>query len=113
MSALTHTPEGAAPGDAPAAAILTRREFVGAALIVGALAVLPKWAHALPAGAGAQTSAAASPGPAPAPVVSFHMDQPYVDYTGTAEPFIPPAGAQSAASIAALDDALVFGTLRL
>lgn len=30
-------------------------------------------------------------------VVSFHMDQPYLDTTGTAAPYHPPRGARSAA----------------
>jgi hypothetical protein len=39
-----------------------------------------------------------------ASVVSFHMDQPYVDQTGMAEPFVPPAGMRSAAPLAAMSD---------
>ena len=98
--------EGAQRADATVPAALTRREFVGAALLVGSLAMLPRWVQAFPVGVQASTSPVA-------PVISFHMDQPYVDYTGTAEPYIPPAGARSAAGIADLDDETVFGTLRL
>ena len=87
---------------------ITRREFVGAMLLVAALAALPKSVQA----ALASESMPAAPAAA-APVISFHMDQPYVDYSGTAEPYIPPAGARAAAGIADLDDATVFGTLRL
>jgi hypothetical protein len=39
-----------------------------------------------------------------ASVVSFHMDQPYVDQTGMAKPFVPPAGMRSAAPLAAMSD---------
>jgi hypothetical protein len=39
-----------------------------------------------------------------ASVVSFHLDQPYVDQTGMAEPFVPPAGMRSAAPLAAMSD---------
>jgi len=37
-------------------------------------------------------------------VVSFHMDQPYLDTTGTAIPYHPPSGARSAASAADLSE---------
>jgi hypothetical protein len=40
--------------------------------------------------------------PAPEPVVSFHMDQPYLDMTGTAVPYIPPAGTRSGQPLAEL-----------
>ena len=42
---------------------------------------------------------------APGPVVSIHMDQPYIDPTGRAIPYIPPAGLRSAASAADLSEA--------
>jgi len=41
-------------------------------------------------------------GPPPEPVVSFHMDQPYLDMTGTAVPYIPPAGTRSGQPLAEL-----------
>ena len=93
---------------------ITRRLFVQAGLLVGALALLPKAVHALARDAEAahDASNARSSGGAPRPVVSFHMDQPYVDYSGTAEPYVPPAGARSAQFIASLDDATI-ATLRL
>ena len=37
-------------------------------------------------------------------VLSFHLDQPYVDTTGEAKPYLPPAGARSGAPLAALSD---------
>ena len=38
------------------------------------------------------------------PVVSFHLDHPYVDLTGLAEPYRPPAGARAGAPLAGLSD---------
>lgn len=37
-------------------------------------------------------------------VLSFHLDQPYVDPTGLDEPYRPPAGARSGAPLAAMSD---------
>src|SRR4051794_36902242 len=39
-----------------------------------------------------------------APVVSFHLDQPYLDLTGLEKPYVPPAGLRSGASLAALSE---------
>lgn len=39
------------------------------------------------------------------PVVGFHMDQPYLDYSGTAEPYRPARGLRSAEPLAALSEA--------
>src|SRR4051794_12446499 len=39
-----------------------------------------------------------------APVVSFHLDQPYLDLTGLEKPYIPPAGMRSGAPLAGLSD---------
>jgi hypothetical protein len=65
----------------------SRREFLCAVpLAGGALVLLPSLAFRS------------------ASVVSFHLDQPYVDQTGTAEPFIPPVGMRSAAPLAAMSD---------
>ncbi len=38
------------------------------------------------------------------PVVSFHIDRPYLDLSGTAEPYIPPAGTRSGQPAATLSD---------
>jgi hypothetical protein len=93
--------------------MITRRVFVQAGLLMGALAMLPKAALALTRPVEAARDASQGPvRPALRPVVSFHMDQPYVDYSGTAEPFVPPAGARSAQFIAALDEE-ASATLRL
>jgi len=92
---------------------ITRRLFVQASLLVGALALLPKAVHAFAREAEtARDTSNALPRGTPRPVVSFHMDQPYVDYSGTAEPYVPPSGARSAEHLASLDDATV-ATLRL
>ncbi len=41
---------------------------------------------------------------AAAPVVSFHLDQPYLDLTGLEKPYVPPAGMRSGAPLAALSE---------
>lgn len=38
------------------------------------------------------------------PVVSFHLDQPYLDLTGLEKPYVPPAGLRSGASLATLTE---------
>ena len=43
-----------------------------------------------------------------APVVSFHLDQPYLDLTGLEKPYVPPAGMRSGAPLAALSEEEVF-----
>ena len=48
------------------------------------------------------------PGAPVAPVVSFHLDQPYLDLTGLEKPYVPPAGMRSGASLAALSEEEVF-----
>jgi hypothetical protein len=65
----------------------SRRDFlVTVPLAGGALALLPAFTIAQ------------------GPVLSFHLDQPYVDPTGLAEPFIPPSGMRSGAPLAALSE---------
>jgi hypothetical protein len=81
---------------------ITRREFVGAAVLVTSLLTLPMPSRAESAQTRSRALAFAA---SPQPVISFHMDQPYVDYTGTAEPYVPPLGARSAQTLADLDDA--------
>jgi len=80
--------------------MLTRRDFVAqiaaAAAGVTALSAAPgaaafaKVVESVPARRGA--------------VVSFHMDRPYVDPTGTAMPYYPPSGTRSAAAAAELSE---------
>jgi hypothetical protein len=42
---------------------------------------------------------------AAAPVLSFHLDQPYLDITGGAKEYRPPIGARGGAAVAELSDA--------
>lgn len=75
--------------------MLARRDFVAqlaASAAIGALWMAP--------GAAAFAEVAESLGPARKPVVSFHMDRPYIDPTGTAMPYHPPVGARSGAPAA-------------
>lgn len=93
---------------------VSRREFlVAAAALVPALAESRSpqapggWegASAAPAPASALEAAPAlAPAAAGSPIVSFHLDQPYFDLTGLQEPFIPPVGMRSGASLAALSE---------
>ena len=51
------------------------------------------------------TGVPALPAAAAKPVVSLHMDQPYVDWSGKAAPFHGTPGARGAAFAADLDEA--------
>ncbi len=42
------------------------------------------------------------------PVVTFHLDRPYLDLTGTSAPYVPPAGTRSGQPLAALSDEVFF-----
>jgi hypothetical protein len=77
------------------AATLTRRTFIGAIALGGAALVVPAGALL------AQTERARRRG---SPVVSFHMDQPYLDLTGTGIPYYPPPGVRSGDSAARLSE---------
>jgi hypothetical protein len=59
---------------------------------------------ALVASAGTLLTQAAQPGGHCSPVLSFHMDQPYLDVTGTAVPYYPPPGVRSGDSAAELSE---------
>jgi hypothetical protein len=80
---------------------LSRRAFVeSAAMAVGAAAVsvaVPTFAGEPPQlGAPVPSEAsAARPQEPREPVVGFYMDRPYLDPTGLAEPYVPPAGTRS------------------
>lgn len=85
---------------------VTRRDFLGhaiaavsagAALLAGAVQA---GGRSLEGVAPRETTGRPRP-----PLVSFHIDRPYLDFSGTAEPYIPPAGARSAEPAAALSDA--------
>lgn len=48
--------------------------------------------------------AGASAQPVAQPVVSFHLDQPYLDSTGNGVPYRPPAGLRSAEGIGEMSE---------
>ncbi len=75
-------------------AALARRDFMGA--LLGAAAAL-RMVRLVPL-------AAAFPGVSSRPVVSFHLDRPYLDRSGTALPYYPPPGARSAQIFSNLDE---------
>jgi len=76
--------------------MLTRRDFVAQLAVAGAAI----GAFTLAPGAAALTEAPARSQQTCQPVVSFHMDRPYIDPTGTAMPYYPPRGARSGAPVA-------------
>lgn len=77
---------------------LTRRQFVATALsgAVGAAIAIPA-AKAVGSPRASFTRAE--------PVVSFLVDQPYLDLTGRDVPYIPPRGLRSGTDLSALGDA--------
>jgi hypothetical protein len=81
---------------------LTRRTFVArcaaAAASGAALCTAPGLANAVKAVPSTTAATAAYR----TPVVSFHLDRPYIDTTGTATPYLPPAGTRSGQPIADL-----------
>ncbi|MEJ1962273.1 MAG: hypothetical protein WDO56_12285 [Gammaproteobacteria bacterium] len=86
---------------------LTRRDFVARVAAAGSLAgAVP--ALSLARAVAPVTSAAAPRIRAAVPVVSFHLDRPYLDLSGEAIPYLPPAGARGAAPIALLGEADLF-----
>ena len=78
---------------------LTRRRLLGSLAVAGA-AVGGAWL--IPPDA--PFRAAADSREFRVAVVSFHMDQPYLDTTGKAEPYYPPTGARSASPVAHLSE---------
>lgn len=80
--------------------MLTRRDFVAKLAVAGVAA----GAFALAPGAAWTSEASASREQSRQPVVSFHMDRPYIDPTGTAMPYRRPVGARSGAAVARLDE---------
>ncbi len=85
----------------------SRRTFVqqvagGAVLAATVRSLLPRASPGVRAGdpvAGGNGAAARL-----APVVSFHLDQPYLDLTGRGIPYLPPAGLRSAQPLAQLSE---------
>lgn len=83
----------------------------GAALSLPALArgiVFPEAQECPPQAAVAVVAAAACAAALRASVVSFYMDRPYLDWTGTAERYIAPAGARSGQPLAEVTDEVFF-----
>ena len=80
----------------------------GAALVLAPFARSPQspggW-EVVSASPKLPNAAIASSAPdAAAPVVSFHLDQPYLDLTGLEKPYVPPSGLRSGAPLAALSE---------
>ena len=85
-----------------AASAMTRRGLLGRlAALVSALAMLPL----RPLGF------RAVPPPESRAIVSFHLDRPYLDWSGTAFPYHPPLGARSAEVAANLTEEMLRRTL--
>jgi hypothetical protein len=80
--------------------MLTRRDFVAKLAVAGA----GLGAICAARGAGLSVDAAPDAPTTRREVVSFHMDRPYIDRTGTAMPYYPPRGARSAEPAARLSE---------
>jgi hypothetical protein len=99
---------------------VTRRHLLMAVPAAGAALVLAPFSRSpqspdgweavstAPSGPNAPNAAIASSASdaagAAEPVVSFHLDQPYLDLTGLEKPYVPPAGLRSGAPLAALSE---------
>ena len=79
-----------------AAGAVTAGTLCGPSLVT---LLAPSAALASPAGAPMATLLASGP------VLSFHLDQPYIDPTGAALAYRPPIGARGGAPVAELTDA--------
>lgn len=84
---------------------LTRRDFLGrVSLIAGAAPTL----CALPVLGVVPAVSPESPrsrkSVSPIPVLSIHIDQVYLDKSGTAAPYVPPAGTRSGHAVSELSD---------
>jgi hypothetical protein len=72
----------------------TRRAFVQGVAAAGVVAAVgPLAADELPSQPAPEENRAPE---RCTPVVAFFMDQPYLDWSGQAEPYVPPAGLRSA-----------------
>lgn len=92
---------------------LTRRGFIARAAALGSLVLGTVPAPGLARVVAPVMNAVArgreiAPGRAITPVVSFHLDRPYLDFTGKAIPYLPPAGARGAEGLAGLSEADLF-----
>lgn len=86
---------------------LTRRDFLGRGSLALGAAALVSGVGVCGASRGAQPAALAganAPSSAHGEILSFHLDQPYLDATGAAQPYIPPRGARAAQGLAELSD---------
>jgi hypothetical protein len=87
---------------------LSRRDFLVSVPSVGAALAFAPVVQIGTGGPGAEGALPAarrlraSSNPSPSPIVSFHLDQPYLDLTGLEKPYVPPAGLRSGAPLAAL-----------
>jgi hypothetical protein len=95
----------------------TRRAFVARAAAIGAaVGALPALGVAREV-ASATDDALAAPMPHASalratPVLSFHLDQPYLDYSGEGIPYVPPSGARGAEALSTLSEADLFCCLQ-
>jgi hypothetical protein len=76
--------------------MLTRRDFI-AELAVASAAMATMVMAPAEIFASGQTGARAA-------IVSIHMDQPYIDATGRALPYLPPDGVRAGAPVAHLSE---------
>jgi hypothetical protein len=93
--------------EVPQALLLSRRTFVAsAATLAGAATTALVLIPAPCRGAdGSETrDTAAKPTTVLTAVVGFHADRTYLDATGTAEPYRPPAGLRSGQTLAELSE---------
>ncbi|HEY8508367.1 MAG TPA: twin-arginine translocation signal domain-containing protein [Steroidobacteraceae bacterium] len=83
---------------------LTRRVFITYAAATGGAVVAAQMTMPLAAAPIIQCESERPVTHACEPILSFHLDRPYVDYSGTAEPWRPPRGLRSGAAIAGLSE---------
>jgi hypothetical protein len=76
---------------------MKRRDFLSTLLIAGAAFPATLRKTLVP------STGEAAPRPRPA-IVSFHLDQPYLDTSGTAMPYHPPSGMRSGEPVARLTE---------
>ncbi|HTW37691.1 MAG TPA: hypothetical protein VMD49_03905 [Steroidobacteraceae bacterium] len=84
---------------------VSRRAFVRGAAVAAAVGASLPVLLGEGARAGIASQRVASTQPLQAhrvPVVGFHMDRPFLDPTGMAEPYVPPAGTRSGQALAEL-----------
>jgi len=79
-------------------AVLTRRDFVAVVAAAAGVVANPLRGALRTLGSSTPVSARRKP------VVGFHMDRPYLDPSGMAEPYLPPAGTRSGEILAQLSE---------